>query len=40
MSCSVVPPLDSDAGDDLALVLSGTPPPIAENLPPETKRRG
>jgi hypothetical protein len=40
MSCSVVPPLTPTPAITLSSLVSGTPPPIAEYLPPETARRG
>ena len=40
MSCSVVPPLTPTPAITWSSLVSGTPPPIAEYLPPETARRG
>jgi hypothetical protein len=40
MSCSVVPPLTPTPAMTWPSFVSGTPPPIAEYLPPETARRG
>ena len=40
MSCSVVPPLTPTPAITWPSLVSGTPPPIAEYLPPETARRG
>jgi hypothetical protein len=40
MSCSVVPPLTPTPAITWFSLVSGTPPPIAEYLPPETARRG
>ena len=40
MSCSVVPPLTPTPAMTWPSLVSGTPPPIAEYLPPETARRG
>jgi hypothetical protein len=40
MSCSVVPPLTPTPAMTWPSFMSGTPPPIAEYLPPETARRG
>ena len=39
-SCSVVPPLTPTPAITWPSLVSGTPPPIAEYLPPETARRG
>jgi hypothetical protein len=38
MSCSVVPPLTPTPAITWPSLVSGTPPPIAEYLPPETAR--
>ncbi len=40
MSCSVVPPLTPTPAITWPSLVKGTPPPIAEYLPPETARRG
>ena len=40
MSCSVVPPLTPTPATTWPSLVKGTPPPIAEYLPPETARRG
>ena len=40
MSCSIVPPLTPTPAITWPSLVSGTPPPIAEYLPPETARRG
>jgi hypothetical protein len=40
MSCSVVPPLTPTPAMTWPSLMSGTPPPIAEYLPPETARSG
>jgi hypothetical protein len=38
MSCSVVPPLTPTPAITWPSLVNGTPPPIAEYLPPETAR--
>jgi hypothetical protein len=40
MSCSVEPPLTPTPAITRSSLVRGTPPPIAEYLPPETARRG
>src|SRR6266852_2229547 len=40
MSCSVVPPLTPTPAITWPSLVKGTPPPIAEYLPPATARRG
>src|SRR4051794_12010131 len=40
MSCSAVPPLTPTPAITWPSLVTGTPPPIAEYLPPDTARRG